>query len=916
MAEPLDADPHGGPRSGERPHPGPPPGLDGLDPRWSRIVRAPDGDGMPRAWHLLDTGPALDAPAAGTLLCVHGNPTWSYLWRHVAARAAADDPPWRVVAVDQLGMGFSERTGRRYRLADRIGDLVRLTDVLGLEGPVVTLGHDWGGAISLGWAIARQEQVAGAVLLNTAVHQPEGTAGPALIRLADLPAFRWSVTTGTQLFLRSTLAIAHPGLPPAIRRAYLAPYRGVRRRRAIGDFVGDIPMWPHHPSYPARTELVAGLADLVARRTPFLLLWGPRDPVFREIYLRDLQARIPYAAVHRFERAGHLLAEDADVAGAVLAWLSRGMPTLGGAGITAPAAGDPGDPGDPSNPGVTGSAGSAGGRAGAHEPRATTSDRSRRPLWSELEARADDPGPAIVGPARRGGTGTTTVSWRLLSRRVTEVAAGLAASGVRTGDRVALLVPPGPDLTLAIYACLRIGAVIVVADAGLGLRGLHRAVQAAGPQHLIAVDRGLAVARLLGWSGDRIGTGSPGMLRRRLLGAPLTLAALARRGRDRPLPEPPGPDQEAAVIYTSGSTGPAKGVVYTHRRLEAAREILLATYPVRDGDRLVAAFAPFALFGPALGVTSSVPDMDVTAPRTLTAAALADAAAAIGATAVFASPAALANVVATGDGVEARQREALGRIRLLLSAGAPVPPEMLRRVLALMPGATAHTPYGMTEVLPVTDVTLEQVLQAGPGNGVLVGAAVPRVELAVCPLDGAGAATGDLTGKPGVTGEILIRAPHVKQRYDQLWVTQDLSADPPGWHRSGDVGHLDDSGRLWVEGRLAHMLTTADGVVTPVGVEQRIETVPQVSRAAVVGVGPAGAQVVVAVLETVPAARRGGRAPSDVEAAVRAVAEVGLAAVLALPALPTDIRHNAKIDRPRVGRWAGRVLAGRRGGRV
>ncbi len=138
------------------------------------------------------------------------------------------------------------------------------------------------------------------------------------------------------------------------------------------------------------------------------------------------------------------------------------------------------------------------------------------------------------------------------------------------------------------------------------------------------------------------------------------LAELEARGRNEPLPELSDADGEAAVLFTSGATGPPKGVVYRHSQLLAQLEAVRATVGLGPDDRLVAAFAPFALYGPALGVAAAVPDMDVTAPGTLTAGALADAVAAVEATVVFASPAALRNVVATSPALTAEQRAALG----------------------------------------------------------------------------------------------------------------------------------------------------------------------------------------------------------------------------------------------------------------
>ena len=109
----------------------------------------------------------------------------------------------------------------------------------------------------------------------------------------------------------------------------------------------------------------------------------------------------------------------------------------------------------------------------------------------------------------------------------------------------------------------------------------------------------------------------------------------------------PGPDAEIAILFTSGATGPPKGVRYLHRQLAAQRDALAATYGIGDDDRLVAAFAPFALYGPTLGVPTALADADVTKPGELTADALDAACRAIRATMVFASPAALANVVRT-----------------------------------------------------------------------------------------------------------------------------------------------------------------------------------------------------------------------------------------------------------------------------
>ncbi|ARC55935.1 Haloalkane dehalogenase 2 [Frondihabitans sp. 762G35] len=888
------------PRAAQRTAPAslPPHGLPGLDPSFSRLVPAAG-----RTWHVLDSGPTLDAAGIeprGTILCVHGNPTWSFLWRSLVRaateQALAGGTAWRVVAVDQLDMGFSERTGVERDLTLRVGDLADLTDALGLDGRVVTFGHDWGGVISLGWAVDHADQVDAVMLLNTAVHQPETSKIPAPLRLALGKGVLGRATVTTTAFLETTLALAHPALPTEVKEAYRAPYRGADRRGGIGAFVADIPVDETHPSEAERRRVAESIRTL---DVPSLLLWGPRDPIFSDRYLDDLLARLVRPDVHRYEGAGHLVAEDVDFASAALTWLDDRFAT------------EPAVAADSARPRPV-------GPQDAPADPSPSAPPPHRPLWAWLDERRDSDDTALVQMA---GASPTVVSWRALSRRVSRLSAGLAASGVTKGDRVSLLVPPGADLTAVLYACLRIGAVVVVADSGLGVKGLTRAVRGAWPHHLIGALPGLTAARALGWPGKRISTEVLPAAAAKALGVDHSLPELASLGAARlqGLPVEPGADDEAAILFTSGSTGPAKGVSYTHAQLAAICGVLTETYGVGPGTGLVAGFAPFALLGPAIGARSVTPDMDVTSPKTLTARAVAEAAREVDATVLFLSPAALANVVATADDLDADERAALGTVTTFLSAGAPVSEGLLERASALLPGATAHTPYGMTEGLLLTDVTLDAIREAGDASsvgGVCVGTPVAGVRVRIAALDDSGHPALDLaeTTDAGRTGEICVSAPHLFDHYDRLWST-DRAARRGAlagerWHRTGDVGHLDAAGRVFVEGRLPHVITTADGVVTPVGPEQRVELLAEVARAAVVGVGPAGTQQIVVVAETTTPTDRPALADADLAAEVRRIAGVPIAAVLVVAQLPTDVRHNSKIDRSALSSWAADVLAG------
>ena len=884
----------------------PPEGIVGLETHWSRLVTVPGTDGQGRTWHLLDSWAQREQDSVTpelTLLCVHGNPSWSFLWRDLLARMP---DKFRVIAVDQLDMGFSERTGIKRTLAKRIDDLCELTAHIGLGGPVITVAHDWGGPVSLGWALRHRPSAVqttaqaaaqaaagiadqssatlrGIVLTNTAVHQPVHAKAPAVIRLIRSTALLKLVTVRTSAFIRGAVHMSRPALSSQVSAGFHAPYSKPSRRTAIADFVNDIPLDPEHESKATLDGIADGLSTLTD--IPALLLWGPRDKVFSNLYLHDLEKRLPHASVHRYPTAAHFVTEDADVSGAIGDWLSTLTET--------------GKPG-------------------------TDTDSDAEKTLSDARALADfSLVDGAVEAVVEAGTDGNAISFADLSRKVQWLAAGMLSAGIQPGQRVAVLITPGVDLALAVYACWRAGIALVLVDSGLGRKGMQQALLSANPAWLIGIDKALIAAKLLGWPGQRISVKSAAGARKKLLGVYTDLKSLMELGKDQPVLTWPAPDTIAALVFTSGSTGPSKGVVYKHRQVQAQRDTLMKLYDIKANDRLVAAFAPFALYGPTMGITSMVPDMDVTRPATLAASALAEAVDRINATHVFASPAALVNIVATTKTVAKKHVDALEAVRIVLSAGAPVRTALLEATGGLFTNASLHTPYGMTEVLPVADISLGELkaleevadadsTQRSGGAGVCVGHPVSGVQIMIDPLGDDGIPCGFCSTEPEVLGEIIIRAAHIRHKYDRLWHTHYLASIPEGVHRSGDIGQLDSAGRLWVGGRLQHVIVTASGPVAPVGSELRIEKLAEVAMAALVGVGPVGSQAIVAVLQLTNSQSAGNEASLALIDSVRDVlgSQIDIAAVLLVNHMPVDRRHNSKVDRTRVAQWASRVLAG------
>lgn len=501
-----------------------------------------------------------------------------------------------------------------------------------------------------------------------------------------------------------------------------------------------------------------------------------------------------------------------------------------------------------------------------------------------------------------------------LDREADLLARGLIELGVRPGMQLALLVKPGIDFVTLVFALLRSGAVMVLVDGALGRENIVRCLAATEPEGFVAIGIGHLMrlvkrrefprARLNVIVGSRWGWGGTTLSKLRELGA---------RAESTALPTTSG-DDPAAIVFTSGSTGPPKGVEYRHETFVTQLTEIERMYGLAPGGVDLACFPLFGLFNVALGITTILPEMDFSRPASADPAKLLAAANKWRVTQSFASP-------AVWDRLSAYCQEAgetIPTLREVFSCGAPVPAEVIRRTLACVaPEARLHTPYGATESLPVSTIEAAEILAGtdeatAQGRGVCVGLRVESIEWRVIEItDNPIATIDDARELPqGEIGELVVRGPQVSRRYlTSPWMTADPNAlskiadDESVWHRIGDVGYFDPDGRFWYCGRKSQRVVTPDGTLFTEQVEGIANSHPAVKKSALVGVD--GVPVLIVEL-------RENASVDDAEAQLLALLQEHdvsrqVARVVRHPKLPTDIRHNAKIQRERLAEWAATV---------
>jgi len=537
---------------------------------------------------------------------------------------------------------------------------------------------------------------------------------------------------------------------------------------------------------------------------------------------------------------------------------------------------------------------------------------------------------AIHVPCRRVNSEVDTpddyvsLTFRELHEASDAIAHGLVSAGIGRGTRTAMMVPPGLDFFTLTFAMFKVGAVPVLVDPGMGIKNLGTCLAEAEPEAFIGIPRAHFARRVLGWAKRTVRiTVNVGRARffcqhslHRLRDNSLSLGPFAG-------PEVAAEDT-AAILFTSGSTGIAKGVVYTHGIFAAQVEMLKATYGIEPGEVDLCTFPLFALFGPALGMTCVVPDMDPTRPAKIDPRKVVKQIRQFGATNLFGSPAVVHRL---GEyGVESGVK--LPTLRRVISAGAPVPARAIEALAKMLPETTqVYTPYGATEALPVANIGSLEILGetrslTDQGRGVCVGKPVEGMQVSVIPITDSVVPEWDESTclLPGQIGEFVVRGPVVTKRYHNRPEQTRLAkirdaATGETLHRMGDVGYLDEQGRMWFCGRKSHRVETPSGTLFTEMVEGVFNTVPGVFRTALVSVVRAGTThpVVCVELEPPPIGIRGRRewlsmVSSLREQAKRSEVTLGLEIFLCHDGFPVDVRHNAKIFRERLAVWADRTL--------
>jgi len=512
----------------------------------------------------------------------------------------------------------------------------------------------------------------------------------------------------------------------------------------------------------------------------------------------------------------------------------------------------------------------------------------------------------------RSGQKKTFEELELESNRL---ASGMIQYGMKPCDRVLLMVPYGIDFVTLTFAMFKAGLTPVLIDPGLGKKNLLKCIQEVEPQGMIAVPLVHAIKKLLPSPFKSIKNNVT--VGKRWFWGGVTLDNLRTLGEIDIKIIATEEDHPAAILFTSGSTGPAKGVPYSHGIFNHQIRILKDQFKIQPGETDLPTFPLFGLFSSGLGMTSIIPDMDCTRPAQVDPTKIIGPINDFKITNSFGSPA----LWDTVSQYCLKHNIKLPSLRCILMAGAPVSGSLLRRFESIIQkDCKIYTPYGATEVLPVTHIDRQEILKhtwslSNNGQGICVGRAILGVEIKIIAVSDLPISKWEDVKKLDVNavGEIVIKAPWATQSYfkrEDLTQLAKIKDKNSFWHRMGDLGRLDEQNRLWFYGRKSQRVVTKNKTLYTIPCEAIFNQHPDVKRSALVGTGSKNKQKPIIIIE--PANSKRVNSSTRREKFAEELLEYGSAfpltqsiqKVLFHSNFPVDVRHNAKIFREKLSLWA------------
>ena len=517
---------------------------------------------------------------------------------------------------------------------------------------------------------------------------------------------------------------------------------------------------------------------------------------------------------------------------------------------------------------------------------------------------------AVVYPAGRDKKGRVLYSQMTFTQLETEsdrLAFGLERIGIIRGTRTILMVPPGMEFFITIFAMFKVGAVPVVVDPGMGIDRMLQCLEQGKPKAFIGIEKAHLLRKL-----------KPGFFKtvkhwvtvgKRWFWGGYTLDQLMIHTNDPYTKALTTRDETAAIVFTTGSTGPAKGVIYTHGNFEAQIKQIQEHFQIDPDEIDLPTFPLFALFDPILGMTAVIPDMDPTKPALANPVKIIEAIENHGVTNMFASPALLNRMGLFGK----KNNIKLPSLRRVVSAGAPVTPANIEQFSSMLSDhAQIHTPYGATEAVPVISIGSNEILAetkilSEQGYGMCIGRPIcdTQVKLIKISDDPITQLHDKLKVPENQVGEIIVKADLVTQHYFDNREADLLSKIPDSdgkiWHRMGDLAWMDSKGRIWFCGRKSHRVITLDETLFTIPVEAIFNNHENVFRSALAGAGPRNMQTPVIFIE--PYSKIKDKKAFIKELLVLAKSNpitVNIDHVFIEKDFPVDIRHNSKIFREKL----------------